>query len=215
FSFFANLKDRELSELNSLNEDVRYTFGNIQDSWTLNSINNWNYVYPSIDYGVDERNEKIVVDGQDVFTNWYDNSFDYKNFRPAIKLKSYLQAIFRGFRFDNNIGKWTQLNEDNTKLNQYTYSSALLDNSEFSRLIIPYNKEVLYTNRNGVWANINLPASSFDAGLGRVRVFQGFEFSGFPTQYFRNIVNTSATRYDSYITASTQSNVSVLESRES
>src|SRR5690606_7256875 len=100
----------------------------------------------------------------------------------------YLQAIFRGFRFDDNTSKWTQLNEDNTKLNQYTYSSSLLDNPEFNRLIIPYSKEQLYSNRTGIWGNITLPASSFDAGLGRVRVFQGVEFSGFDSQYFRNIV---------------------------
>lgn len=143
-TFFSNLKERELHELDSLNDNVQYSLSNIQDSW--NNYNS-NYLFPNIDYGVDEREGDKV--------NYWDNNYDVKNYRPAIYVKNYMDAIFRGFKYDETNKKYTQLNTDGSKLNNYSYTTSLNNLDSYNKAFIPNNQEFFTIEQKGVYSTIN------------------------------------------------------------
>src|SRR5690606_9358385 len=108
-SFFADLKERELTDLDSINNNVAYNLNTIENSWTTPNLN---YLFPQLDYGIDER-PKYIENDIEVEPNHWDNSYDFKNYRPALYVKTYLDAIFNGFRYNSTTGKYTQLDNNN------------------------------------------------------------------------------------------------------
>ena len=151
-TFFSELKERKLTELDSLSLNILYNITNIKNSWTTPNLN---YLFPTLDYGKDER----VSEG-DVQPNYWDNSFSIKNYRPAIYVKAYIDALFRGFRFDEDKNKYTQFDANNQLLNKYTYSSTLINSPSFKKLFIPDGEENFTKPFNGVWAVATASADS-------------------------------------------------------
>ena len=143
-SFFGDLSSRNLDELDSLKEQINYDMAYIRESWTGEK----KYIIPMVDYGVDERV------GNDV--DWWDNKYDFKNFRPSFFVKSYIDAIFRGFRFNSNTDKYTQLDESGNKINKYSYTSDFINTPQFQSIFIPYNGESLTSNVTGEWSYLTL-----------------------------------------------------------
>lgn len=146
FSFFNEIKDRNLSDLDSIDDTVTFSIGDIQDSW-VKTYSQQKYVYPSIDFGYDDRTSG----------NTWDNSFDIKNFKPATRLKYILLSIFRGWRFDAVNEKYTQFDELGNKLKKYNVQSDFLNEDNFERLIIPSNQEYISKTQYGIVYDFSAP----------------------------------------------------------
>lgn len=159
-SFFSNMQDRVLTELDSFrgyNAILDKT--NIEASW--NNDYTLPYIMPTIDYGYNSYMtnlpEGTVVPENDS-RGWWGNGLDVGNIRPAVWLKSYLDAIFKGFRYDEANDKWTQYEANNTTLlNTYQWESSLKNDAGFKRLFIPHNEAKLSKT-------IQAKTMSFDGG---------------------------------------------------
>jgi len=127
-SFMGNIKDRYLHELDSLSQTTLYNYTYITPTWTSTTSP---YLFPMLDYGIDYRTGNF---------DQYDNNYDINNLRPAFYLKSYLNAIFKGFRFDQSKKIYTQKREDNTILNNNTLDTSKIDNI-INKVFIPNNFE--------------------------------------------------------------------------
>ena len=99
-NLFEKIKDKYLQDLDLSALDHAWTQANVVDSWTAPIGEG--YVYPMIDIG-----------GRSRYDNW-----KVQDFKPAIYLKQYLDAI---------------LSEAG-----YTYDSTFLNTTLFKSLIIPY-----------------------------------------------------------------------------
>jgi hypothetical protein len=99
-NLFEKIKDKYLQDLDLSALDHSWTQANVVDSWTAPIGEE--YVYPMIDIG-----------GRSRYDNW-----KVQDFKPAIYLKQYLDAI---------------LSEAG-----YTYESTFFDTTLFKSLIIPY-----------------------------------------------------------------------------
>lgn len=152
-SFMANIKDMYLHELDSLSQNVKYDYFNVTRTWTSSTAS---YLFPMLDFGVDYRTGTF---------DQYDNNFDFNNFRPAFYLKSYLNAIFKGFRFDSTKEKYTQKKQDNTLLNNNTIDLSNID-SIISKVFIPNNFENFTRSVEGLVTKIlmSTPAQAGDNG---------------------------------------------------
>ncbi len=148
-SFMGNIKDRYLHELDSLSEEVQFNYTYITPTWTSSTAS---YLFPMLDYGVDYRTGNYDP---------YDNNFDINNLRPAFYLKSYLNAIFKGFRFDQSKKIYTQKKEDNTLLNNNTVELSKIDNL-INKIFIPNNFENFTKGVEGLITKIlmSTPAQS-------------------------------------------------------
>ncbi|WP_166334602.1 hypothetical protein [Sphingobacterium chungjuense] len=89
-SFFGRIKDQSLDKVNYGNIYYTWNWDSIQQSWSNGS----DILYPTIDYGIDER----VGDN----INTWDSTYDIKNFRPALRLTKYLSSIFSGYTLDTS-----------------------------------------------------------------------------------------------------------------
>jgi len=99
-NLFEKIKDKYLQDLDLSALDHAWTQANVVDSWTATIGEG--YVYPMIDLG-----------GRSRYDNW-----KVQDFKPAIYLKQYLDAI---------------LSEAG-----YTYDSTFLNTTLFKSLIVPY-----------------------------------------------------------------------------
>jgi hypothetical protein len=99
-NLFEKIKDKYLQDLDLSALDHAWSQANVEDSWTATIGEG--YVYPMIDIG-----------GRSRYDNWR-----VQDFKPAIYLKQYLDAI---------------LSEAG-----YTYESTFFDTTLFKSLIIPY-----------------------------------------------------------------------------
>lgn len=158
-SFFQDLSSRNIDELDSLKELINYDMSYIKESWKGEE----NYIIPQLDYGVDERV------GDDV--DFWDSAYDFKNFRPAFFVKSYIDAIFRGFRFNTTTQKYTQLDETGSKLDKYSYTSYFINTPQFKSIFIPHNSESLTTNVEGEWSYLTLDDTIITPNSQRTPVF--------------------------------------------
>lgn len=140
-SFMGNIKDRFLHELDSLSQTTLYNYTYISPTWTSTTSP---YIFPMLDYGVDYRSGNFDP---------YDNNFEFNNFRPAFYLKSYLNAIFKGFRFDQSKKIYTQKKEDNTLLNNNTVELSKVD-SIINKIFIPNNFENFTRSEEGIITKI-------------------------------------------------------------
>ena len=156
FSFFNSIKDRELTELDSLSMYIPYNETIIQNSWTNDT---YPYIFPQLDYGIDERPIKFDTDENnneiEIVPNWFDSTYDFKNFRPAVKLNHYINAIFKGFRYDSTNEKYTQLKSNGDVLEQYSIEVEPALEDKFKKLFIPYRGEQLTYKYKGVLADFN------------------------------------------------------------
>ncbi|WP_313268731.1 hypothetical protein [Sphingobacterium sp.] len=148
-SFMGNIKDRFLHELDSLSQTTLYNYTYITPTWTSTTSP---YIFPMLDYGVDYRTGNFDP---------YDNNFEFNNFRPAFYLKSYLNAIFKGFRFDDTKQVYTQKKEDNTLLNNNTVDLSKIE-SIINKIFIPNNFENFTRSEEGIITKIlmSTPAQS-------------------------------------------------------
>lgn len=155
-SFFGELSDRELSELNSLNDVIPFTISQIRNTWSFPL--NYKYIFGQLDYGIDERPILYQTDeeGQpyEVVPNWHDSSYDLRNFRPQIWLKSYFDAIFCGWRYDTVNEKYTQFDANGYPLNLYNYSIETLGNDNFNNIFISNNEEQLTYDYTGILTSL-------------------------------------------------------------
>lgn len=150
-SFFNELKEKTLSDLDSINDNITFNLTSISNTWN-NSIDQ-PYLFPSIDYGADDRPNSNDDQGKPTIEpNWYDSSFDIRNFRPAIPVKRYIDSIFRGFRYDEANNRYTQWDENNNLINRYKYQSEFFNSDSFKKLFIPHNEEEFTKNVSGVWS---------------------------------------------------------------
>ena len=149
-SFMVNIKDRFLHELDSLSENVKYDYFNVTPTWISSTST---YLFPMVDYGIDYRTGNF---------DHYDNNFDFNNFRPAFYLKSYLNAIFKGFRFDQSKQIYTQKKQDNTFLNNNTVDLSKID-SIINNIFIPNNNENFTLSMTGVVSKILLHKAPVNA----------------------------------------------------
>ena len=74
------IQDKYLTDLDFTDLNHNYNIGNITNSWTGTTNQ---YVYPNIDYGYYSTGFTTTV-----------NDIDARNFKPAIKVKSYFDRIF-------------------------------------------------------------------------------------------------------------------------
>lgn len=100
--FISALGSSKLEDLDFSAYDHNYTAANISGSWP-NANGGSGYYYPMIASG---------------YNLWF-----YKNFRPALFVKQYIEKIFAA--------------------SGYAYSFNLLTSNRFKRLIVPYNKKQL------------------------------------------------------------------------
>ncbi|MEJ5092897.1 hypothetical protein GEO21_22845, partial [Sphingobacterium faecium] len=150
-SFFSDLSSRNLDELDSLKEVINYDMSYIKHSWNGEQ----KYIIPQIDFGVDERKE--IKEGDNIFVpDWWDSGYDFKNFRPAFFVKSYVDAIFRGFTFNAEIEKYSQFDFDDNLIKKYSYTSDFINTKEFKSIFIPHNGESLTSNITGEWSYLTL-----------------------------------------------------------
>lgn len=152
FSFFSDINDRELTDLNSLDDIVEWSPASIQDSW-YTTYSTQKYVFPLIDYGIDERKGDY---------NTWDNSVDIKNFKPAPRLRHVLNAIFRGWRFDEVTNTYTQFDDANNKLNKYSFKSSFFEDENFKRIIVPSTDAYLAKKIIGKKVVFNFPNQNVD-----------------------------------------------------
>lgn len=148
-SFMANIKDRFLHELDSLSQTTLYNYTYISPTWTSTTSP---YLFPMLDFGIDYRTGNFDP---------YDNNFEFNNFRPAFYLKSYLNAIFKGFRFDQSKKIYTQKREDGTPLINNTVDTSKIDNI-INKVFIPNNFENFTKGVEGLITKIlmSTPAQS-------------------------------------------------------
>lgn len=148
-SLMLNIKDRYLHELDSLSQTTLYNYTYITPTWTSTTSP---YIFPMLDYGIDYRTGNFDP---------YDNNFEFNNFRPAFYLKSYLNAIFKGFRFDDTKQVYTQKKEDNTLLNNNTVDLSKIE-SIINKIFIPNNFENFTRSEEGIITKIlmSTPAQS-------------------------------------------------------
>lgn len=160
-SFFGQMNNRELSELDSLNDNIPYTIARIRDTW--NFPNNYRYAFGQCDYGYDERLSIWQTDenGEDyeIIPNWWDSAYDFRNFKLGITLKGYLDAIFRGWRYDSTTKKYTQLQANGTPISTYTYEIETLGNDDINRIYIPHTGEQMSYEFTGTLTS--LPAINY------------------------------------------------------
>lgn len=151
--FFSDLAERELSDLDSINDVIPYTISNVMTTWNADMVHQ--YIFPQIDYGQDDRpNTNDDQGNPTIEPNHWDSAYDLRNLRPSVFLKRYIDSIFKGFRYDTINEKFTQWNEDNTLLNKFTYQSDFINSSSFKKLYVPYTEEQLTKNVSGVWSAI-------------------------------------------------------------
>lgn len=113
---FFSLANKEIVELFTSTDTLNHTWNraNIVASWS--ATKGQGYVYPMIDYGnIDDKMR---------------NTWDTKDFYPAIYVKEYIDRIFA------QAG--------------YTYTSAFFNTNRFKSLIIPYNKGLLKKTENEI-----------------------------------------------------------------
>lgn len=113
---FFSLANKEIVELFTATDSLNHVWdrSNIVASWS--ATKGQGYVYPMIDYGnIDDKMR---------------NTWDTKDFYPAIYVKEYIDRIF------DQAG--------------YTYNSAFFNTNRFKSLIIPYNKGLLKKTANEV-----------------------------------------------------------------
>jgi hypothetical protein len=104
-SFVSALGASRLEDLDFSDYDHIYSGANISASWP-NANGGSGYYYPMIASG---------------YGQWY-----YKNFRPALFVKEYIEKIFDAAG--------------------YAYDFALLDTDRLKRMIVPYNRKTLSRN---------------------------------------------------------------------
>ncbi|WP_185216315.1 hypothetical protein [Sphingobacterium mizutaii] len=195
-SFFGELADREITDLDSLNDTIPFTIAHIRDTW---NNPNYRYLIPQLDFGIDERMSTWeTVDGQDeeVIPEWWNNSYDFKNFRPAIKLKGYLDAIFRGFRYDTINKKYTQLDINGNPIKLYDYKIELEGNDDINKIFIPNNNEHLTKQVTGLLSTVTTPNTVING----ITLPNWFNQLGSPTIIVTNFNASSAntTYFTSY-----------------
>lgn len=113
---FFSLANKEIVELFTSTDSLNHVWNraNIVASWS--ATKGQGYVYPMIDYGnIDDKMR---------------NTWDTKDFYPAIYVKEYIDRIFA------QAG--------------YTYTSAFFNTNRFKSLIIPYNKGLLKKTTNEI-----------------------------------------------------------------
>lgn len=176
-------------------KDIKLERGGFATPFSYNpdEFNYIPYIIPQLDYGEDDRvdydgnmeNERIII-------NYWDKEYDFKNFRPAIYLKAYIDSIFKGFNVDN-YGNVSQL-KDGQMLNKYGYDCELFTSKNFNKIFIPYNGESFKRTSNGTWCTITM------SDVNGIGFFTGAEAMAFKPQnytfssdFFRN------GRYSQYI----------------
>ena len=140
YSFFSNLNDFTLNELDYFSLEHRtLNYDTIVDSDHME-------FYPVIDYGGD----MISKYGTEVrYMGWDIDKHRWDALRPAINVNSYLDAIFRGFRYDEVNKKYTQLDEEGLPIQLHKYSENSLLRDLFQRLVIPNNDASFRKNTFG------------------------------------------------------------------
>lgn len=129
-SFMGSLDERVLTDLTSLKDfSHTYDYDTIEQSWVAG---NHGYIYPMINYGINYRSSG--------------NAFDIYNYRTAIFLKTYFDAIFRGFDISGN-GAVTQPQQP-----KFTWNGGVKTDPLFLNAFIPHNEELFTLNRSGVFA---------------------------------------------------------------
>lgn len=154
-SFMANIKDRYLHELDSLSENVQFNYTYITPTWSSFS---GNYLFPMLDYGIDYRTGNF---------DRYDNNYDINNLRPAFYLKSYLNAIFKGFKFDSSTQSYTQSNVNNN-----TIDTSKID-SIINKVFIPNNFENFTKGVDGIVSKILMSTPSQAGDNGNLQTING------------------------------------------
>lgn len=173
-------------------KDIKFSEGAGFDNFTYNP-NEFSYspfVYPMIDYGGGGFTDAQMWNPDYGFWRW-------DVYRPAIYVRSYLDALFRGFRIGED-GEFTQLNPDGSLMNNYRWRGSFKTDADFNKLIIPYNEA-------------SLDKVIVDSGLGDGVVLRA-SLSGesivdsTDTEYFRPVVGYSQTSNNpSYASSTTQS----------
>jgi hypothetical protein len=113
---FFSLGNKEIVDLFTLTDTLNHVWNrsNIVTSWS--ATKGQGYIYPMIDYG---NHTEITR-----------NTWDTKDFYPAIYVKEYIDRMF------SQAG--------------YTYTSDFFDSNRFKSLIIPYNKGLLKKNEDEI-----------------------------------------------------------------
>ena len=127
-SFGRDINRSYLTELSSLSKyNHTASFDNISASWT-GSLFNGDIVYPLADYGTGYRFESN--NNQSFGMNDQDGALTVQNFKPAIRAKAVLDAIFEEAGF--------------------TYSSSFINNGALDNVYMICNYALKYPEFNGV-----------------------------------------------------------------
>lgn len=85
-NLFSAIGDDLLTDLDGFDDSHNYDYSTVSQSWFVNSLSGYDFVYPSIDYGADSGNT-------------LSQKFNFKNFRAGIYLSKYLNAIFNTYGY--------------------------------------------------------------------------------------------------------------------
>lgn len=124
-------------------KDVKLSSGAMTDTFTYNpdEFKYLDYVFPMINYG-----GRLLESGEDVSWDASKRRVRWTDYKPAIYVRSYIDAMFNGWRYDEATDSYTQLSPSKEPLRQFRWSSSLKNDYAFNRLIIPYNEEYWRSN---------------------------------------------------------------------
>ena len=159
----------------------------IVNSWVhqYDNIDDEPYVYPTVDYGKDTRTGEF---------DYWDSSHDFDNYLPSLWVKSVIDGVFNGFRYDETKQTYTQLYPDNTPIKKYKYSSEFFNQNWFKKMILLNNADRLETS---VMTYVAIAGGSL---------------SGLDTDYFRTYKKDNG-NFNPNDNATYQTNVPFLETK--
>ena len=126
-------------------KDLKFEQGSTYSTFSLSPADYKAYVFPFIDYGgsmgIDTSGTPETNTEYEFDRSWGRNPSTYRLdcYRPAIYVRSYIDAIFKGWRLGDN-GKYTQLDEEGNPINLFKWRGSLKTDESFNKLIIPHNE---------------------------------------------------------------------------
>lgn len=173
--FIQTIADKRLEDLDFSDLDHRYSITNLQNSWSTYK----DYYYPALYRAQLDANGEPIKDDNDMILSYDYSQYNVDDFKPAIRVKKYVDEIFRQ--------------------NGFTYTSTFFNSPRFKSLIIPYNGDVRHLS--GAEANtysVDLKSSltqSYSATLTNQNNNSALPYdqtflSTTPVQYRYNTTNT-------------------------
>lgn len=134
FSFFRDLSDFTLDQLDYFSQ---VSFNRVNNTFLYTNTSNPEG-YPLIDYG----GGMALTATPDDYIGWSTSHHRWDSYRPAIRLDNYIDAIFRGFRYDSDNEVYTQLDESGSPIDyNNVWKSSSTYRTKFHDIVVPNTSE--------------------------------------------------------------------------